>query len=444
MLPSGNIFAELIHIFPLSILMESIEKIANIAQDQLDREAASNIAIRTVLSIVEEFLTKTKVMCYGGTAINNLLPPGERFYDPEKDIPDYDFFSLTPQLHAMELADKIASAGYKLVEVKPGMHLGTFKVFADYTGVADITLLDKPIFERLWKDSIVKDDIHYVPPNFLRMSVYLELSRPRGDVSRWTKVYSRIQLLNKHYPIECSAEDEETTQLLISPSIRNKIEDMMVAEKMMLLGFNASMIQKKNAGQWKLPLDVMVESNKRDETAKQFASILSAHGKVSVVEGTPIGEVLPHFTDVLNSDKKVLVRVYETNACHSYHTMSSGLRVASIPTLLQFFLAAIYGDDSAREYISEQRYVCTAEHLLDMANEDVPRRYKLLTPIDCIGKQDSIIDIRVRRANTYERVSKNKSSPEFLENFFAYDPTKVTSEKKAELRKKLKSLSEEF
>jgi hypothetical protein len=179
--------------------MESIEKIANIAQEQLDREAASNIAIRTVLSIVEEFLTKSKVMCYGGTAINNLLPPKDRFYDPIKDIPDYDFFSLTPQIHAMELADKIAKAGYKLVEVKPGMHIGTFKVFADYTGIADITLLDKPIFERLWKDSIVKDSIHYVPPNFLRMSVYLELSRPRGDVSRWTKVYSRIQLLNKHY-----------------------------------------------------------------------------------------------------------------------------------------------------------------------------------------------------------------------------------------------------
>jgi hypothetical protein len=420
--------------------MESIEKIANIAQEQLDRDAASNIAIRTVLSIVEEFLTKSKVMCYGGTAINNLLPPKDRFYDPIKDIPDYDFFSLTPQIHAMELADKIAKAGYKLVEVKPGMHIGTFKVFADYTGIADITLLDKPIFERLWKDSIVKDSIHYVPPNFLRMSVYLELSRPRGDVSRWTKVYSRIQLLNKHYPIECSADNEQITESMISPATRKSIEDIMVEEKMVLLGFNASMVQKKNAGQWKLPLDVMVGTDKRNDIAQKFASLLKG---VRVEEGVSFGELLPHFTDVLSSDKKVLVRVYETNACHSYHTTNAGLRVASIPTLLQFFLAAMYGDDNIREGISEQRYMCTAEHLLQMANEDAPRRYKLLTPIECIGKQDSIVDIRVRRANTYERVSKNKSSPEFLENFFAYDPTKATSEKKAELRKKLKSLSED-
>jgi hypothetical protein len=40
------------------------------------------------------------------------------------------------------------------------------------------------------------------------MSIYLELSRPRGDVSRWKKVYSRLLLLNKHYPIVCPPHKE--------------------------------------------------------------------------------------------------------------------------------------------------------------------------------------------------------------------------------------------
>jgi len=423
--------------------MEAIERIANIAQDKLDKENAQNIAVKTVLSIVHDFLTQTKVMCYGGTAINNLLPKADRFYDPKKDIPDYDFFSLTPQIHAMELADKIAKAGYKLVEAKPGMHLGTFKVFADFTGVADITLLEKPLFERLWTESIVKDSIHYVPPNFLRMSVYLELSRPRGDVSRWTKVYSRISLLNKHYPIVCPATDEEMSEIILTPDIRNQIEDTMVSNKMVLLGFNASMLQKKRAGEWKLPLDLMVEPAKRAESSKLFENILSVEGKVSAVEGESVGELLPHYTDILNSQKKVLVRVYETNACHSYHTMGSGLRIASIPTMLQFFLVSLYTDENARHGISEQRYICAAQHLLDMANDNAPRRYKLLTPMDCIGKQDSIVDLRVRRGNIYEKLSKNKSSPEFLENFFTYDPTKITPEKKKEIKTKLTKLAED-
>lgn len=423
--------------------MESIEEVADVAQDILDRENATNIAIQTVLAIVHDFLTQNKVMCYGGTAINNLLPAKERFYDPVRDVPDYDFFSKTPQLHAMELADNIAKAGYKLVEVKPGMHLGTFKVYADYTAVADITHLESDIFDRLWKDSIEKDGIHYVPPDFLRMSVYLELSRPRGDVSRWKKVYSRILLLNKHYPILCPANYEEITQKLVTSEIRKKIEKTLVDEKIILLGFNASTLQQKGSGDWKLPLDVLVTPEKRDETARIFHHILSDEGKLNIRKTDGFGEILPPFTDIVGSDEKVLVRVYETNACHSYHTTSAGLRIASIPTLLQFFLATVYGDDVVREGIPQQRYLCTAENLVQMANEDLPRRYKLLTPIECMGKQDSIVDIRVRKANIYEKASKNKQSTEFLKHFFSYVPNKLSPADKKKLIRKLKTLTED-
>lgn len=420
--------------------MESIIEVAEIAQDKLDRENATNIAIQTVLAIVHDFLTGSKVMCYGGTAINNLLPKDEQFYDPERDVPDYDFFSLTPQLHAMELADRIADAGYKIVEVKPGMHLGTFKVYADYTGVADITYLERDIFERLWKDSIEKGGIRYVPPNFLRMSVYLELSRPRGDVSRWKKVYSRILLLNERYPILCPATYEEATERLVSDSTRKKIERAIVNENAILLGFNASTLQQKGSGKWKLPLDLLVTPDKRDETARVFHQLLADDGKTKMRDSEGFGEILPPFTDVVDSEGNVLVRIYETNACHSYHTTASGLRIASIPTLLQFFLSMMYGDDSVRESIPEQRYLCAAENLIQMANDDLPRRYKLLTPIECLGKQDSIVDIRVRKANKYEKASKNKNSNEFLQHFFTYVPGKLSGTEKKKLVEKLKNL----
>lgn len=421
--------------------MESIEEIAEIAQDRLDRENAQNIAVITVLDIVHNFLIKNKVMCYGGTAINNLLPKEYRFYDPVRDVPDYDFFSLTPQLHAMELADKIAEAGYKFVEVKPGMHLGTFKVYADYTGVADITHLEPEVFERLWKDSVEKSGIRYVPPNFLRMSVYLELSRPRGDVSRWKKVYSRILLLNKHYPILCPANYEDVTQKLVSDKVRKRIETTLVNEKIILLGFNASTLQEKGSGKWKLPLDILTTPEKRHETARTFHQILSDEGKLNIRESDGFGEILPPFTDVVNEEEKVLVRIYETNACHSYHTTAAGLRIASIPTLLQFFLATMYGDDIVREGIPEQRYLCTAENLIQMANDDLPRRYKLLTPVECLGKQDSIVDLRVRKASVYEKASKNKTSTEFLQQFFTYIPGKMSGSDKKKLIQKLKNLT---
>ena len=104
------------------------------AQDRVDYEAAHDPNVKQIIRIVEDFLKSTQVLCYGGTAINNLLPPKDRFYDPEYDIPDYDFYSKEPQLHALRLADKYSKAGFKSVEVKPGVHLMTYKVFVFFTG----------------------------------------------------------------------------------------------------------------------------------------------------------------------------------------------------------------------------------------------------------------------------------------------------------------------
>lgn len=218
--------------------MDQLEAIVDQLETENNRRAAADPLVKTALGIVEDFLTHHKVICYGGTAINNLLPKEDQFYNPEVDVPDYDFFSQTPQEHAMILANKLFAAGIKEVEVKPGIHLGTFKVFADYEGVADITQLDEDIFLKLWDANIVKNGIHYATPDFLRMSMYLELSRPRGDVSRWKKVYTRLQLLNKHYPIVCKKEEAEKHPL-VPADLKRQVKKLLKEEEVVLLGVNA-------------------------------------------------------------------------------------------------------------------------------------------------------------------------------------------------------------
>jgi hypothetical protein len=73
-----------------------------------------------------------------------------------------------------------------------------------------------------------------------------------------------------------------------------------------------------------------------------------------------------------------------------------------------------------------------------MANDNLPRRYKLLTPITCLGKQKSLVDMRVEKSKLYEELSKNKSSPEFLEYFFTYNPTSMTKTQKARVKEQLR------
>jgi len=75
-------------------------------------------------------------------------------------------------------------------------------VFVNFTGIADITQMEPALFKAISRDSIIKKGIRYAPPDFLRMAMYLELSRPDGDVSRWEKVQKRLTLLNTHYPLK--------------------------------------------------------------------------------------------------------------------------------------------------------------------------------------------------------------------------------------------------
>ena len=413
-----------------------IEKIAQNAQESIDKENATNPVVKTALSVVKKFIKNNRVLCYGGTAINNLLPKEDQFYDPEKDIPDYDFFSETPQIHALELADQLTNKGFSSVEVKPGLHLGTFKVFADYIGVADISHLDKPIFEKLWKNRIKKDGISYVPPNFLRMSVYLELSRPKGDVSRWKKVSSRLDLLNKHYPTECPASSEKINNLYLTEEAKQKVEKLLIKENVVLLGFNAAILEKRPTDKWMLPLDVLTTPEKKKDLTDKFLDIFGKKLKVDEVER--YGEIIPAHTDIDDEESgSTLIRIYETEACHSYHKAYSGLMIASIPTILQFFFAILYAPKEYLDEIPEQRFLCAAQRLVEMANDNLPRRYRLLTPITCLGKQKSLVDLRVDKSERYQELAKDKKSPEFLEYFFTYIPTSMNKTQKAIVRKRL-------
>jgi hypothetical protein len=414
--------------------LEHVAALAQVAQEQINKETAGNPEVKKMIKIVQEFIETHRVMCYGGTAINNLLPKEDQFYDYSVEIPDYDFFSETPQVHSAKLADRLANAGFASVEVKPGIHLGTFKVFADYIGVADISNMDPEMFKKLWSESIEKNKIHYVPPNFLRMSMYLELSRPKGDVSRWKKVYDRLQRLNRNYPMTCPAGTEKVSDEYLDESTRSAIRKLMEDEKVVLLGFNASMMQDKSPRKWMFPLDLLATPEKRSELTKKL--VASFEG-VKSQEFPAYQELMPPRTDIMDGKKNILVRIYETQACHSYHQTSSGLMVASIPTLLQFFLSTLYAPKELLESKPEQRFLCTAEHLVNLANGS-KRKYKVLTPLTCLGTQKDLVSMMADKSELYKKLMDDKNSREFLELFFSYRPTDLTKTQRQKVRKSLK------
>ena len=54
----------------LAILRSAVDKI----DKKKGKEMINNPEIEKIIKIVEDFLKKKKLICYGGTAINNILP----------------------------------------------------------------------------------------------------------------------------------------------------------------------------------------------------------------------------------------------------------------------------------------------------------------------------------------------------------------------------------
>ena len=92
-----------------AVVKEYAEEALKISKSVISK----NTLATRIISVVETFLVEKKRIIYGGAAINALLPKSLKFYDPEVDLPDYDF--LTPD--ALEdcaiLMEKYKIAGFK-------------------------------------------------------------------------------------------------------------------------------------------------------------------------------------------------------------------------------------------------------------------------------------------------------------------------------------------
>lgn len=181
-------------------LEKRLKSAIEIAEERLEYETAHNAELLKALSIVKKFIRDYKRVCYGGTAMNMILPVEKRFYNPELDLPDYDFYTPEIESDIQILVGLLKAENFSNVYHKIGVHEGTSKILVNFVPVADITQIAAPLYAILHKRAYIIDKIHYTDPDILRMMMYLEISRPRGMVSRWEKVYERLQLINTNFP----------------------------------------------------------------------------------------------------------------------------------------------------------------------------------------------------------------------------------------------------
>jgi len=435
----------------LAILRMSVD----LAQEKIAKRVVSSPSIQAMTTIVADFIKRKGLIPYGGIAINNILPKDEQFYDEETEIPDYDFFSPNAMDDAKELADIYHKKGFEQVEAKAGQHFGTYKVFVQFIPVADITYLPKQLFNALKKDGLRVNGILYTPPNFLRMSMYLELSRPAGDTGRWEKVYKRLRLLNKHFPmknVKCNDVDFQRP-MEASPDeaeeIFNITKDTLINQSSVFFGgyavalyskYMPTKLQKK----LKNVPDFDVLSTDPQTTAEILKERLLENDikNVQIKHHKAIGEVIPENYEV-RVGKDTIAYVYATIGCHSYNTIDDGekeIKVATIDTMLSFYLAFLYGygNNFAESY--SDRILCMAQFLFDVQEKNRLSQKGLLRrfSITCYGHQESLEEMRAHKAEKMKELREKRGTRIYDENFLVYKPGEV---KKSLIKFKGKSKS---
>lgn len=428
----------------VAILRDAVD----IAEKRKGRKTLSDPDVKSIISILEDFLKRKRLVCYGGTAINNILPLEDQFYDKDIEIPDYDFYSPNAMSDAKELADIYYKAGFQEVEAKAGVHHGTYKVFVNFIPVADITYLDTPLFKRVQKDAIRVYGILYCAPNFLRMNMYLELSRPSGDISRWEKVLKRLILLNKNYPLRGKHCDPnmflrefEKTDFKAEEKLYYIVRDSFIDQGLVFFGGYASFLYSsympaKQRKMFQKTPDFDILSEEPEKSAVMLKERLEDfdYKGIKIIKRDGIGELIaPHYEIKVKIDKieETVAFIYKPLACHSYNVIKKGkktVRVATIDTMLSFYFAFYYSD---RDYYDENRILCMAQYLFDVQQKNRLEQKGLLKrfSINCYGKQETLEDMRNTKAEKYKELKNKRNSLEYESWFLRYIPFEVKMEK---------------
>jgi hypothetical protein len=376
--------------------LEKIDQFADEAQRRIDYESAHDDEILSGIKVVEDFLRASGRVCYGGTAMNVQLPKKYKFYDPEMTIPDYDFLTPNGAQDVKALEERLRSAGFVDIGSRPGVHEGTTKLYLNFVPIADITEIDNSLYKLFKKHAITEKGITYMDINSLRMMMYLELSRPRGEVSRWRKVYERLKLLeHADVPRNCRAPTVKKTRIPLNVYrslffyALNRGHVMAGASVMNL--YKQSLKETVNGEHLinsNLPL--IIYSSTINDDIIDIKQILGDGVKITEIEN--IGDFIPRLVAFELEGKPVLLIVEET-ACHAYNTvMMRGhkvVKIASLDTIITLYLSLMLANRPLVRKMFPQSILCMAQTAMEISS--YVRRTKRgqfpFISLECTGHQ---------------------------------------------------------
>lgn len=395
----------------MSRLDDAVEQ----AKKRINVTVANDPEIQKAIQVVERFLRKKRRVCYGGQAINSLLSNERKFYDEKYSIPDYDFFTPSYKEDSKELIEELQKEGFTDVNMKFSMHEGTSKILMNFIPVADCTDLHPSLFKIVQSRAKVVNGIYFADPAFLRMMMYLEMSRPRGEVDRWKKVYERLTLLNSEYPPE-KCTDPIRVDTSISHDERESMIDLAIKRKLVLIGPECIPLMMEGSGKKSMnslvamggPVILLSSQAKTDaeDMADMLRIIHKNNGKVTVEEVITLNSSLFNFVTVKHM-KRPIALIFQEDACHSYNTLritnNTELRTGSFDLMLQIYYSIfLFGKKERAFFQTPMDCLIGKLHSVEMKARNAPTPYVPAFSIRCSGHQQGIATLLKERAKRTE------------------------------------------
>ena len=239
-----------------------------------------------------------------------------------------------------------------------------------------------------------------------------------------------------HYSVDKSNVSYSTNRekLLQQTDIYNIVRDVFIKNKAVFFGGYANILYSRYMPKHqrrivnKIPdFDILSEDPRA--LCEEVVRELTAHKYpgVKYTKHKGVGEVISEHYDIRVGDE-VVAFLYKPLACHSYNTIridKDTIRIATIDTMLSFYLAFIYAD---RVYYDINRILCMSQFLFDVQQHNRLKQTGLLRrfSINCYGKQPTLESMRFEKTKKYEELKDKRDTREYEEWFLRYIPLENT------------------
>ena len=161
----------------------------------------------------------------------------------------------------------------------------------------------------------------------------------------------------------------------------------------------------------------------------------SGYKSVKIKKHSEIKDILPYHYEIIVNGNSIC---YKNEHCYSYNSIkrnNRGVKIATIDTILKFYLAFIYCD---KKYYDVDRLLCMAFYLLKLQQKNKFAQKGLLKrfTIECYGEEKTVQDTRSMKNEMFQKLKHNKKSREYKEHFLKYFPKGKLQRKRARTRKR--------